>query len=284
MAVPAGVELELLVVNNNCTDDTDAVIAAFANRLPIRRLFEQTPGLSNARNHAVREAKGTYIVWTDDDVLVAPDWLVEYCRAFQRWPGAVVFGGPIAPWFPSAPPEWLTVAWPRVAKAFAVLDYGGDELPLTLDRLPFGANMAIRTDVQRRVLYDPDRGVRPGSRMGGEETAVFGAALEEGGLGWWVPNARVRHYIPPERQTPNYLEQYYSSYGEYQARYGKDEPGVLLFGRPRWLWRHALRSIVRYGVSRYLRPPSVWTEDLIAASTARGLLRGYTLRSSHAGR
>jgi len=34
-------------------------------------------------------------VWTDDHVLVDPQWVAAYCRAFERWPDAAVFGGPI---------------------------------------------------------------------------------------------------------------------------------------------------------------------------------------------
>ena len=50
LEIPAGVEWELLVVNNNCTDGTDAVVAEHAKGLPILRLFEARPGLSNAGN------------------------------------------------------------------------------------------------------------------------------------------------------------------------------------------------------------------------------------------
>lgn len=52
LRIPDGVEWELLIVNNNCTDQTDAVIARHAGVLPIRRIFEVNPGLSNARNRA----------------------------------------------------------------------------------------------------------------------------------------------------------------------------------------------------------------------------------------
>ena len=75
LCVPDDVEWELLVVNNNCSDDTDAVIGRHADILPIRRIHEMKTGLSNARNTAVHNAKGDYIIWTDDDVLVDEKWL-----------------------------------------------------------------------------------------------------------------------------------------------------------------------------------------------------------------
>ena len=57
LRIPADVEWELLIVNNNCTDETDPIIARHETALPIRRLFEPNPGLSNARNCAVDKRK-----------------------------------------------------------------------------------------------------------------------------------------------------------------------------------------------------------------------------------
>src|ERR1700676_2670539 len=49
MTVPNDLIWEVVVVNNNCTDDTDTVIATFADRLPIRREIELRRGLAYAR-------------------------------------------------------------------------------------------------------------------------------------------------------------------------------------------------------------------------------------------
>ncbi len=278
LQAPAGFTWELLVVNNNCTDDTDGVIARFAGRLPVRRLVEPVPGLSNARNRAVREAQGEYLIWTDDDVLVEPDWLAEYVRGFERHPEGTVFGGPVSPWFPNTPPSWLTEAWPRVFAAYACINHGDDEFQLTHRKLPFGASMAMRMDHQKMFSYDPERGVKPGSRMGGEEIDVVRRSLEHGGAGWWLPKARVRHYIPEARQTLSYLRRYFDADGEHQGRYEREKlvDGYPTFrGRPRWLWRIALEAEFRYRVMRWFRSPRVWIGDLITASTSWGQLRGF---------
>jgi glycosyltransferase involved in cell wall biosynthesis len=88
------IDWELLVVDNNSTDQTPDVLAEFAGQLPLR-LREPKPRKSNAANLVVKEARGEYILWTDDDVLVEPDWLRQYVTAFQRYPNAEVFGGRI---------------------------------------------------------------------------------------------------------------------------------------------------------------------------------------------
>ena len=83
---------EVLVVNNNCRDDTDAVAMSFAGRLPLRLISQPVPGLSNARNAAVAAATGEYMVWTDDDVLVESNWLRAYEAAFLAHPEYAFFG------------------------------------------------------------------------------------------------------------------------------------------------------------------------------------------------
>src|ERR1700676_1787445 len=83
LRIPVGVEWELLVVNNNCTDDTDAVLGRHAAHLPLQRLFQPRQGKSYAANLAVERSRGALIVWTDDDVLVDPNWLAEYVKAAE---------------------------------------------------------------------------------------------------------------------------------------------------------------------------------------------------------
>ena len=286
---PPHVEHEVIVVNNNCTDNTDEVIAAFAGRLPIRRLFEPRPGQSNARNTALREAQGDYILWTDDDVRVDPRWIASYVEAFERWPDAVVFGGPISPWFAEPPPAWLERTWPHVSSVFATRDLGPEPLRFDGRRLvPYGANFAVRLAEQRLFPYDPDLGLRPGSSLRGEELAVVQRLLAQGHQGWWVPEAAVRHFIPADRMTTGYVRSYFMGEGEYQARMkldtGEDADVPRLFGKPRWVWRRAVAEEVRYRCTRLFFPPGVWVPHLIRASRAWGSMRRIRRHQERAGR
>lgn len=279
LEVPEDVQWELLVVNNSCTDATDQVIASFAERLPIRRLYQPAAGLSNARNLVCLEAVGDFVIWTDDDVLVSPQWIREYVCAFRANPEAAVFGGPITPWFPNEPPDWLQASWLHVANAYAAVDYSDKKIPLSFSRVPFGANMAVRTDCVRTYPYRPDLGVRPGSRMGGEETDVLRRVLADGHSGWWVPGAGVRHYIPVARQTREYLRGWFYAYGQFLGQHGENSSQARdIFGRPRWLWKQVVVTAVRYQLRRHRAAPSACMQDLIAASIARGQFRSFLRR------
>jgi len=276
VAIPPEIEWELLVVNNNSTDATDEVIASFSDRLPVRRLFEPKPGKSHALNLAAQEARGEYILWTDDDVLVDNDWIVGYCEAFKRHPAAAFFGGPIEPLFARTPPPWLQRAWRYIAGAYALRDF--DKQPFRLDdqSLPFGANLAIRAGEQAKYFYDTNLGPRPHSALRGEEETLLKTMLAEGHEGWWVPNARVRHYIPVERMRVQYIRRFFFGQGEYLAKTEPAWNGATLFGKPRWLWRYALSCEAKYLIGRLISPPEKWIQNLIKASIAWGRLRRLT--------
>jgi glycosyltransferase involved in cell wall biosynthesis len=276
LRIPAGTEWELLVVNNRCTDATDEVIAAFTGTLPLRRVYEPEPGLSHARNAAVREATGTYILWTDDDTLVDPGWLAAYVEAYERWPRAVMFGGPVMPWFMAPPPAWVKSGWSLIAEALAVRDLGPS--PLLFDggdNMPFGANYAVRIEEQRHCLYDPRLGMRAGTLMVGEETRVLTDLLAAGFEGRWVPGASVRHCIPPSRMTTRYLRRYHFGVGRSWAVTEPRDGSPTLLGRPRWAWKRAFLCEAKYLGGRWLSPPEVWLKNLISASRAWGYLRHY---------
>ncbi|HEV2304860.1 MAG TPA: glycosyltransferase family 2 protein [Candidatus Acidoferrales bacterium] len=80
--------LELLVVNDGSTDDTQAVVARSAQSSPmsIRYLLQQNSGQSAARNHGIREAKGELVLLGDDDVIPAPNMIAQHLAWQTRYP------------------------------------------------------------------------------------------------------------------------------------------------------------------------------------------------------
>jgi GT2 family glycosyltransferase len=99
-AIPTGVAVDVVVVDNNSTDDTPAVIAEFVRRspLPITVVTERRQGSGAARNAAFRAARGDVICTTDDDIYLAPDFFLCVCREFQRQDGPAIVGGRVELW------------------------------------------------------------------------------------------------------------------------------------------------------------------------------------------
>jgi hypothetical protein len=92
--------------------------------------------------------------------------------------------------------------------------------------LPWGANFALRMEEQRAHPYEPGLGVSPNQRRLGEESEVIFKIMMSGGQGWWIPDAKVRHKIPRQRQTWNYIYEYFRSYGETLAFMEETWPGT----------------------------------------------------------
>jgi glycosyltransferase involved in cell wall biosynthesis len=72
-----------VIVADSSTDDTPALVAAFAPRVTlVRSPTRLAPG--TARNLGIREAHADIIAFTDADCLVARDWVAQVHRAHAR--------------------------------------------------------------------------------------------------------------------------------------------------------------------------------------------------------
>ena len=80
---------EVIVVDNNSTDDVAAAVAEFTD---VRLFRETTPGPAAARNTGVAHAKGEVIAFTDADCIPMPEWIQEGVRALENAP---IIGGHI---------------------------------------------------------------------------------------------------------------------------------------------------------------------------------------------
>jgi glycosyltransferase involved in cell wall biosynthesis len=266
---------EVVVVLNDCTDGSAALVDAFSTRLPIAAHVEPQAGLSRARNKAIDVAAGDVIIWIDDDVRVEPDWLRNYAAAFRRWPQASLFGGAITPEFEGGAPRWLQRALPFCETAFATRRVPQPDAPIQADDPPFGANFAVRMPVQRRYRYDVMLGAQPADIfMTGEEIEVIRGILRDGGAGRWVDAAGVRHIMPPERQTVAYIRAYFEGWACLVERRAPAPPGRSPARAFSPEWRDVLGLEWQYRRLRMLAPPERWMPALVTAAVARGRWRG----------
>ena len=88
--LPESVNWEVLVVDNNSSDQTREVVEELRRRYPgrIRYLFEPQAGKSHALNAGVREARERVLAFMDDDVMVVPTGSEsDDGTARQEWAG-----------------------------------------------------------------------------------------------------------------------------------------------------------------------------------------------------
>jgi glycosyltransferase involved in cell wall biosynthesis len=235
---------EIVVADNLSTDNTHAVVDAFAARpdAPATRyLFVSTPGKSHAVNSALEYARGDLVVFTDDDVLPSPSWLEAMAASFDD-AGVDFVAGRIFPRWEIEPPSWMS---PALYGVLAIPDNGDRPLPIGAGDdaiIPIGANMAVRRAVIDRVGgLRADLGKLEGTLRTGEDHEFFLRMLRAGCRGRYVPDAVVQHWVPRTRLDRSYFRKWLHQNGQDVARLESAYTVEVrrLFGVPRYLWRQA---------------------------------------------
>jgi glycosyltransferase involved in cell wall biosynthesis len=204
-------QVELLIIDNNCTDDTCEIVETFRKSLPVRRVTERQQGLGHARNRAVTEAQGDVLLFTDDDVRVGAGWLAAYQEAISSFPGAGYFGGRILPDWGSKKPRWVRdEPLPLIDGLLVWFDHGTETRPFEpTEPPPFGASFAIRRQLFDKIgVFRIDLGTGGMALGRGEETEFLMRARNAGVQGIYVGEALCFHAYDPSRLTSAALYRY----------------------------------------------------------------------------
>lgn len=196
---------EILVIDNNSSDHTRAVVAEFAAAHPAPRyIHEPQQGLDHARNRAIAEARGEIILFGDDDILVRPDWIAQMAVPFLADPtrsiGAV--GGEVIPVFPQGLPDWIR-EW------HAPLQFRTDTGPISERQSPMGANLAFPKWVFDQLgLFHTALDRAAGNYFSGGDTEMVRRVRNAGFEVWFSPGAAVKHQMPASRTTFRYASRH----------------------------------------------------------------------------
>lgn len=245
--VAEGVRWEVIVVDNNCRDETASVVTHAAAGFPtsIRRVQEQKQGLSNARNRGISEARGKYLLFTDDDTRPANDWVQRIWEAFRSSSYDAV-GGKVEILWPIARPSWFA---DELISSLAGVDYGAREIELSDDQPPLGANMAFTKRVFDLVGgFDPALG-RIGTKLvGGEETDLFRRMCVANMKGIYEPRAVVKHVVEPERLRKHYFRKLYYYGGRSSGHRYETDSARKVAGIPVFAFRQLCQKVASVAV------------------------------------
>jgi glucosyl-dolichyl phosphate glucuronosyltransferase len=252
---------EVIVADNNSTDDTRDVVTTAAQTFPVdlRYLFEAEQGKAAALNAAMRLSRGDVLVFTDDDARFEADWLDEGLKALKESGGDYVggkvlpiWGGPQPPWLPNRPgQQWAVIA---------LLDYGPEPVEFGRGRIgwPLGVNMAVLREVFSRTGPWDNRFDRQGNTLRGQGQREWCLRARAAGLkGFYAPRMVVHHIVAAERLNKPYFRRWFYWHGISRAiLYGQKrldmetpDDTTLDFSRvphiagvPRYMFRTGARS------------------------------------------
>jgi glucosyl-dolichyl phosphate glucuronosyltransferase len=207
IAYPGGTEV--IVINNGPEYDTAILNSSLCSSLQSLGVAfsvheEQVPGLSSARNRALREAKGAIVTFIDDDASPeSPEWQEAILAAFEEYPQIGIVGGPAAlvapdqqaPWWRSEVTDGLFSCSRGPGRGFCE--------PESL----IGVNISYRMNAVGNRLFDQRLGWNAQLKLpfAGEETLFNHELAEAGWSSWFETRALVQHRIESERFNTSWL-------------------------------------------------------------------------------
>jgi glucosyl-dolichyl phosphate glucuronosyltransferase len=247
--VPPGLKWEVLVVDNNSTDDTRKVCESFVEKNPgrFRYLFEAKQGKSHALNAGIQYACGGILALTDDDVTVDPSWVAQVYEAFQRYDCAAI-GGRVIPVWKCRKPSWIEFEGPFRHPAFGgIVNFDKGHSPCLLTATAVGANMGLRRTIAE--IYGPYRTDlnRIEDLLGGEDTEYCRRLLHAGEKLMYAPQAIVYHPVEEYRTKRSYIQSMAFHYGRWTIRIdGVPGSAKCYFGVPGYLFLIAAKFLGKW--------------------------------------
>lgn len=262
--------VELLIVNNNSSDNTGDVANTYA------RLYSQVKvhcchvqGLSYARNLALQEAQGEWIGYLDDDAYPENDWLSQAIRIVNSGEYDA-FGGVYYPWYKDGKKKWFEDSFESNSNWIDVKEEG---------RLRKGYFSGGNCFIKKRELLNvggfPSSLGMSGKAIGyGEETYVQRLMALKGARLGFSSQLVIYHYTPLSKQTIRWACIRHFKYGESFWRiYQKPLTVSFLLKQCKVEVKETIRAVTSKRELRYFFLKRFY----VAARFSRilGLIKGY---------
>jgi len=198
---------EVLVIDDASGDNTAEVVREIAAQttIQLRYVREDGKGYTGVLNRAVKEFRGEWVAFFDDDQTTHSGWLKALFEVAQS-EKAMIVGGPIV----LALPESVLAGIGPVCRDL----YGESpevrhpELYQDKDPLPSGGNRLVNRSVFEQIGTFDERML-----TGGCDRDFLLRAVTAGIPMGWASQAAGDHLIPPERITYKHIKWYSLQWG-----------------------------------------------------------------------
>ena len=224
---------EIIVVDNHSTDNTKDVVCSYEYKnesaVPLRYVYEDKPGLSNARKKGVDSCKTEWIAFLDDDNLIMQGWISNVSRYIDLNQRVGVFNGAVVPYVPFKPSREEELRLKASLKVLACTHYDIGEVknkPKTPFRNPIGAGMVIRTEPLKELSgkgWLNSSGRTKDKLTSGEDGEMAFFVKSQGFDFGFCPDAILYHEMNKGRLQDEYLEKMWYEIGRGVAIVAKEQ-------------------------------------------------------------
>ena len=245
---------ELLIVDNNSTDATKAIVLEWKAKklLPIKYVFEPRQGKSFALNHGIKESRGEFLVFTDDDIIPDQGWLSSLYEAAQNYPYNII-GGKVLPKMNQTLPDWLTFEKPYsvVLNGPLVCHDKGNEIREYGKGMwvPAGCNVLVRREMfSRHGLYSLDLGyLSPEVIISGEDSEIMFRFKNGGEKLLYYPKALVFHPADASRINKTRFRKWFWGAGRGRVRWNDTPANQVRWANvPKPVIKKTAKGIIKF--------------------------------------
>jgi glucosyl-dolichyl phosphate glucuronosyltransferase len=274
-----GIEYEVIVVDNNSSDDTRNMVESLRDKLGRKNLiycFEPTQGVSHARNRGITAARGRLIAFTDDDIRPAPNWIASISQGFRKFPNVDCIGGKVLPQSTATFPLWLTG---RHWTPLALLDLGDRQMELDVRNGAglVAANLAVRSSVFSDVGVFHPHLQRVKNSIGSMEDHEFQVRLADAKKClMYLPELVVYAHVLEERLTKDYHRGWYRGHGYFYAlmrAHDFENSRMRVLDVPAHVYRRALWDAYEWMKCRFKNEPDLEFQYEVELSFFWGFFR-----------
>ncbi len=232
--------VDILVVANNCSDDTLARLGEFRaahphDTLQLAWIEEARAGKSHALNAAIAHTTHDALCFIDDDQTVEAGFLDHLLDGMDAYPDDAIYCGRIWPAWDGSEPAWVHTegAYAIPIRPFPEFDLGDEPLAITPhDRFPSGGNIVVRRPVfEATGLFAVALGPTGHNLAGGEDHDFLKRATDRGFSIRYLPEMRQLHAIDAERMSAGYTlrKSFLRSRANFLIRGDEHRPRLYMF-------------------------------------------------------
>lgn len=201
LKVPAGYQVDILVIDNNSIDDTKSAVERFSKRSPIAISYFHEPrqGIAAARNRAIKEARGDYVGFLDDECTVRPDWLEIIATDIDEFAPCIIGGPYTGALLPgTALPKWFKTEY---GNAYFLANHF--KRGYQKEFRASAGNMILHRRVCETQQFDENFGPKGDEMKFSEEWFLQEHFLNKnaGMMVFYEPDIEVAHYILPKKMS-----------------------------------------------------------------------------------
>lgn len=203
-------EYEIVLVDNNCSDETVIIARQFWDQLEINTILniisEPTPGLSHARKKGVQSSCGDLIVFCDDDNWLHFDYLQIAYDFMQEHPEVGALGGQSIEVLESSKPYW----WDKKKTSYAVGKQSNHSGEVSTRGYLWGAGLVTKKSIMIHLYEAGFESLLTGRNgnvlASGDDSEICKWILFMDYKLWYLKELKFHHFITANRLEDTYLE------------------------------------------------------------------------------